>query len=225
MCIFSQIHINPCFYIPAEGKVITILPKDKPTTLRDGDRFALLPDQFWFKVKVCNEMDNDRSMFTLVNGICKMLETEETDAIENRIFETSIEAENVEIKEENDVEVSEEKPNVDCIESVNGKKEEKPDVSTVPTDIKTEIKSEGEGDKSNINTAGVSGVKTEMKPECDSRDDQTVPTNTAKEVLSDEENYQNAKKVLDNNASGSSNQLPQKRKWRDRCWYGQSCYR
>ncbi|KAK5647514.1 hypothetical protein RI129_002406 [Pyrocoelia pectoralis] len=48
----TSTHQNPCFYIFANSKAITILPKDSPVDISDGDKFALLADQFWFKIKL-----------------------------------------------------------------------------------------------------------------------------------------------------------------------------
>ncbi|KAK4885217.1 hypothetical protein RN001_001488 [Aquatica leii] len=48
----ASTHQNPCFYQRADNKTITILPKNTPVNLNDGDKFALLADQFWFKVKI-----------------------------------------------------------------------------------------------------------------------------------------------------------------------------
>ncbi|KAF2900689.1 hypothetical protein ILUMI_05492 [Ignelater luminosus] len=50
----TSTHQNPCFYQAANSSTITILPKDKPVDVGDGDKFALLADQFWFKIKFQN---------------------------------------------------------------------------------------------------------------------------------------------------------------------------
>ncbi|KAI4467934.1 hypothetical protein MML48_2g00007959 [Holotrichia oblita] len=46
-----KIHQNPCFYQSAESTTVTILTKDVPAEIRDGDKFGIFPDQFWFKTK------------------------------------------------------------------------------------------------------------------------------------------------------------------------------
>lgn len=56
--VIFQTHQNPCFYQAANSSTITILPKDTPVFIEDGDKFALLPDQFWFRMKLKHEQDN-----------------------------------------------------------------------------------------------------------------------------------------------------------------------
>lgn len=199
------------------------MEKDKPTTLRDGDKFALLPDQFWFKVKVSNEAESNENTVEEKNGmngifaevrnmtdcssgveevgprLMQREDSEDEDNIRNKMLETNsriTEAENLAIKEENETKVK-----------IENEEDVKLDVScTHSIDIKTEN--------------DTNDVKTEIKSESDSHNDQRVPCSSSKEVLSDEEA---AKKIPNIDTSGSTQQ--QKRKWRDRCWYGNSCYR
>lgn len=45
-------HINPSFYKPNGGNSIQLVKKDSIITLNDGDQFSLLPQEFWFRIRV-----------------------------------------------------------------------------------------------------------------------------------------------------------------------------
>lgn len=46
----TSTHTNPIF-LRTEDQVLNILTKDLTATLRHGEKFALLPDQYWFEVR------------------------------------------------------------------------------------------------------------------------------------------------------------------------------
>lgn len=49
----TSTHTNPIF-LRTDDQVLNILTKDLTATLRHGDKFALLPDQYWFEVRFKN---------------------------------------------------------------------------------------------------------------------------------------------------------------------------
>ncbi|XP_064211615.1 aprataxin and PNK-like factor [Tribolium castaneum] len=55
----TSIHVNPCFLKAAESKTLTILKKDTSTQLNDGDSFAFLAEDHWFKINIVHEDLNE----------------------------------------------------------------------------------------------------------------------------------------------------------------------
>lgn len=48
----TSIHQNPCFFRPAKGNALTVIKQNEDNELNDGDQFSLLPETYWFKIKV-----------------------------------------------------------------------------------------------------------------------------------------------------------------------------
>lgn len=273
-----QIHINPCFYISSASNTVSILTKDKPVPLKDDDRFALLPDQFWFKVKISKdnktEINHKKSTMSPVinlpswlkfvpvesepilkqnNAVVVQQFTRNNNMQRNSLIDTNTpreEAKNskdeeeksgfsgwsysdvkTEIVTENEEDI---KPSVSELAANNINHEIEENVQNEEensisgwsfSDVKTEIVTENEEDKPSV--SGVCANNTRERVKSDLDEDQTVPVK--KEQLSDEDDDTSVKPrvkpAVNADASGSANQQPQKRKWRDRCWYGASCYR
>ncbi|XP_026499950.2 aprataxin and PNK-like factor isoform X1 [Vanessa tameamea] len=49
----KALHLNPCFFKLKDSKAIEILHLGSSKTLHNGDRFGLLPDDFWYEVIYC----------------------------------------------------------------------------------------------------------------------------------------------------------------------------
>nr|XP_023029110.1 aprataxin and PNK-like factor [Leptinotarsa decemlineata] len=82
----KSLHVNPCFYKAARGNCIVLLKKDESVNLNDGDRFALLADSYWFKVRLSSEGVNSESTKTQIlqefEKVCKANTTEESEVTE-----------------------------------------------------------------------------------------------------------------------------------------------
>ncbi|XP_055523801.1 aprataxin and PNK-like factor isoform X2 [Wyeomyia smithii] len=63
----TSTHSNPIF-IRTEDNVLNILTKDLTATLRQGEKFALLPDQFWFEVRFRRSTDQEQQQETAVSS-------------------------------------------------------------------------------------------------------------------------------------------------------------
>ncbi|XP_053698223.1 aprataxin and PNK-like factor isoform X2 [Sabethes cyaneus] len=63
----TSTHSNPIF-IRTEDNVLNILTKDLTATLRQGEKFALLPDQFWFEVRFRRSVNQDQQQETAVSS-------------------------------------------------------------------------------------------------------------------------------------------------------------
>ncbi|XP_076268077.1 uncharacterized protein LOC143201112 isoform X2 [Rhynchophorus ferrugineus] len=50
----TSTHQNPCFIKASQSSNLTILKQNERHELSSGDQFALLPDNYWFKVKINN---------------------------------------------------------------------------------------------------------------------------------------------------------------------------
>jgi len=75
----TSTHQNPCFYQSVHSSTITILPKDSPVDISDGDKFALLADQFWFRIKVEKTPNGDQMVHDAVG-----------DDVSTRVYENSL---------------------------------------------------------------------------------------------------------------------------------------
>ncbi|CAG9856203.1 unnamed protein product [Phyllotreta striolata] len=57
-------HANPIFYKPNGGNSIQLIKKESSSVLlKDGDQFGLLPDDYWFKIRLENDdLSSNRSL-------------------------------------------------------------------------------------------------------------------------------------------------------------------
>ncbi|KAF5303629.1 hypothetical protein FQA39_LY09876 [Lamprigera yunnana] len=62
-------HQNPVFYQPASNKTVTILPRNSPVNIANGDKFALLSDKYWFKISIENFIKDNKDLDTTVTDI------------------------------------------------------------------------------------------------------------------------------------------------------------
>lgn len=64
--LYLQKHKNPCFYRKNATSNFTILAKDVPQLLEDGDEFSLLPKELIFKVeKIKTDSSPDEAVLCL----------------------------------------------------------------------------------------------------------------------------------------------------------------
>ncbi|XP_055635830.1 aprataxin and PNK-like factor isoform X2 [Toxorhynchites rutilus septentrionalis] len=74
----TSTHSNPIF-IRTEDSVLNILSKDLTATLRQGEKFALLPDQYWYEVKFRTEGDQETAISSSDNCPLRIRTMEEVN--------------------------------------------------------------------------------------------------------------------------------------------------
>ncbi|XP_046968849.1 aprataxin and PNK-like factor [Vanessa cardui] len=57
----KALHLNPCFFKLKDSKAIEILNLGSSKTLNSGDRFGLLPEDFWYEVIYCPDGDDSKT--------------------------------------------------------------------------------------------------------------------------------------------------------------------
>lgn len=75
----TSTHTNPIF-IRTEDNVLNILTKDLTATLRHGEKFALLPDQYWYEVRFRTDSEQETSVSSSVNGTLRVRTMEEVNS-------------------------------------------------------------------------------------------------------------------------------------------------
>uniref|UniRef100_A0A1Y1LH13 PBZ-type domain-containing protein n=1 Tax=Photinus pyralis TaxID=7054 RepID=A0A1Y1LH13_PHOPY len=192
----TSTHQNPCFYIYTNSPTVTILPRDSPVNITDGDKFALLADQFWYKLKINVNNNNE---LPATNAMVPEGEPES-----NNIEETHTPY------EYNGKDDSLKRPHQDEPNSENKKMRtlnaselpqstvDEPSPSRIDAQEISELNTEEQSD--NIDTKQPNESDKGSETVADSAQNTTMPVATT---------------------STSSNKRP----WRDYCVYGKQCYR
>ncbi|KAF5308181.1 hypothetical protein FQR65_LT06361 [Abscondita terminalis] len=199
----ASTHQNPCFYQTADSKTITILPKHSPVSLNDGDKFALLADQFWYRVKIekseiagnnIDEVLNDHneSNKSTHNGDTEITkrnyESDDGDNLQNKKIKLNDEPSPANVTEEHVI-------------------------SETPSASKTNVPFTAEDAKLKAMLFSSDEEDNQIPPLSLPQTDETGKSAETKDVAENP----------DNKAGTSKTNV--KRQWRDYCIYGAECYR
>ncbi|CAG9793642.1 unnamed protein product [Diatraea saccharalis] len=81
--IIKALHQNPCFVIKKGTQETHILKQSCASDIRNGDRFGLLPDSYWYELLHCAIADEDQQIpSNIIQG------NEDIDSAETEPFET-----------------------------------------------------------------------------------------------------------------------------------------
>ncbi|XP_050300605.1 aprataxin and PNK-like factor [Anthonomus grandis grandis] len=247
----TSTHENPCFFKADKGKALTIIRKDQKNPIEDGDQFALLPDDLWFRVRVENEKNENafygkRLLEDVVSSDInskktKLMETEiqqtdhtspqeddwnfqisefEADTASTSLKEvkTSRSTEEVTLNtEEEPMKVIESPPPVIVNNEAEQVKEDKPatEIKQEPEEVIEERTMEIKEEPQSQETPVVVEVKVEPADVLN-RDDTPLQNVNAEE---------NATSSAENPAQTDNTDGPKPKIYRDRCWYGDRCFR
>ncbi|XP_044265588.1 aprataxin and PNK-like factor [Tribolium madens] len=206
----TSIHVNPCFLKAAESKTLTILSKDSSTQLNNGDSFAFLPEDYWFKIQIVHEDLNDSTHN----------DANKSDAVVKRPHETceeevppdkKIKIEENAVNEEVQMEITNE------IDVTDSEVKVKPSASN-----KTEENEVNEVQMEITNEIDVTDSEVKVEPSAStSIQDEEISSN----VPEDEEKEQTSKEIKKEDPEGENPSTSSPRLRRERCWYGAQCYR
>lgn len=197
-----------------------MLSMGQSITLQNKDEFSCIKEHSWLKVEIYQESNSleDNTTFSSTNTCNKRKNTSDTSEISSKCVRTDSSSSVVNsdlikslschttiddnISSSTDVPVNaiKEEPNLNEITNVANI-----NVTSMPIKIEA-IKQEPELTGINFDI-GLADANEEIKKEINSGQ------NSAADLLVKE------------TASGVKNIEKPKRKWRDRCWYGKSCYR
>lgn len=225
-----QLHVNPCFHIADTNKGVAILPKNTPVELKDGDMFALLPNQYWFKARICNETHNgngliaseidnitpDQIDFQPSTSSGQKRKCDDFDSEQNKSARCSINTSPHNIKKEPDLDVT-----AQLSASVADG-----DITSQISSLKVEVEPPGESSGNpaweTANTHRLLVESNNVKKETVSDDEDQ----NQDEIPNEEEEQGTVKQEDTSNQPGEKNDSEKPKKtFRDRCWYGASCYR
>ncbi|XP_063932678.1 aprataxin and PNK-like factor isoform X2 [Zophobas morio] len=224
----TSIHVNPCFLRAAESKTITILKKDATTQLHDGDNFALLPDDFWFKIKICEESSSEIEPKNFTSKRCS---PDLDDAPPDKKIKTQNDNCDTNNSDVTNVEVL--KPKENPNDSENGTTLEENGNSKVAWDNQDVLPKGDTAENKDAVPENIGEVQqvdegTSQTDQATSKQDQNdQPTANQDDVpqidpvtAKQDHNGQSTADKDDGNPS-TSNSKPK----RERCWYGAQCYR
>jgi hypothetical protein len=83
--------INPCFLKIADSKTVTVLRKDSAAQLNDGDTFAFLQDDFWFKIRTVEdnlELTENKNEGSEIDQREKEIKNEESNDNKRHVHDT-----------------------------------------------------------------------------------------------------------------------------------------
>ncbi|RZC35682.1 aprataxin and PNK-like factor, partial [Asbolus verrucosus] len=201
-----QNHINPCFLKVAGSKTVTILTKDSSSPLNDGDTFALLPDLFWFKVKVVAEEEASDSTQDEKETKNEHAPKRHLDDVEEETSEKRTKLD--ETKQDRiDESATTSDANVQAMNAIKIEEEEENKPTTSDDNLQA---------NNVVETKEENSFKEESTDDA-ARNEHTVDSN---QELKMEPDLAQANNGTDASTSDTKAKLK-----RERCWYGARCYR
>lgn len=215
-------HQNPCFYQSAESTTVIILTKDVPAEIKDGDKFGIFPDQFWFKIKflfdtklpyLTSELNTTPTDVRNV-GIHKRQLEDTSDSAQSKItkFENHLASTSNGTNEGNGLPY--EAIVLPCEPAILAVKEVLSDSDTEiehmeNCKLETQNNTNMIIDAQTANNRITSDTKSHKPPE------------PGESITTREEPIPSSSGTVTGNPSGDNVE----KKLRDRCWYGKGCYR
>jgi hypothetical protein len=221
-------HINPCFLKIADSKTLTVLRKDSAAQLNDGDTFAFLPDDFWFKIRTVEDnlelTENKNEAVDLEQTVKRHLDTSDEAAPDKRIkIEAEYKNEGSEIGQTEEIKNEESNDNKTHVHDTEN--------SLGLTQLLDNLINDVADETNNITEASTdNNLHIEEANESDQEKDAACDTTSNlpqdEEITSSHEEQEetgepSSEKADDGTNPGTSNPKPK----REKCWYGAECYR
>lgn len=103
--------MNPCFYRAFNDRTLIVINQNQEIELNDGDQFALLPDHYWFEVKIQNtnleedNLDSDSKKRRWSTNTEEYVYKYDMNDENDNICETSLSKKDQEIKKTNNEDI------------------------------------------------------------------------------------------------------------------------